>query len=97
MLNARDQGGVQKVMVSFALQSRGTNIPLKRGLTWGKQVSVHVWTYNFLAKGKHHSTFTFKTKLKPGVYRVFAMGYDLRGNREPFDPKMRNGILIRLK
>jgi hypothetical protein len=97
IVDKRDRGGVAKVMISFALQRGGQNIPLKHGMTWGKPVSVHVWTYNFQAKGKHHWTFDLKMKLGPGLYRVFAMGYDLRGNREPYDPMLRNGILIRVK
>jgi hypothetical protein len=97
ILDARDGGGVRKVMISFALQIRGRNIPLKPGLKWGKPVSVHVWTYNFAAKGKHDWTFNLKVKLQPGLYRVFAMGYDRRGNREPYDRHMRNGMLIWLR
>ena len=97
VLDARDGGGVAKVMISFALQTRSLNTPLKPGMKWGNPVSVHVWTYNFVANGKHNWTFDLKLKLKPGLYRVFAMGYDLRGNRERYDPMMRNGILIRVK
>jgi hypothetical protein len=98
VVDRRDRGGVTKVMISFALQNpQGRCLALQANRKFGRALDCRVWTYMCVAKGRHHWTFDIRMKFQPGRYRVFAVGYDLRGNREPYDPKMRNGVLFHLK
>jgi hypothetical protein len=101
ILDRRDRGGVERVTISIerqtSLEGLGRCRPLLASMRWGAPRDCKKWAFYFTAHGASQWTLKLKLHLPPGLYRLFAMGYDLRGNREPIDPEKRNGTFIRLR
>jgi hypothetical protein len=100
VVDPRDRGGISRVTISIerqtSLQGLGLCRPLEPSLRFGAQRDCRKFTFFFTVHGSRWHLH-LHVHLPSGLYRLFAMAYDLRGNRDPIDPKKRNGIFIKLR